>query len=113
MTSPVALIVNESSGLGQRPERFAPLLKESGIDASIHVAPKAANISRLASKLYGSGHRTLVAAGGDGTIRAVASAIVDTEASLGILPSGTLNHFARDLRLPLDLQACIEILKNG
>jgi diacylglycerol kinase family enzyme len=113
MTSPVAVIVNESSGLGQRPERFAQVLKETGIEASIHVTSKGSDISRLASDLYRGGQRTLVAVGGDGTIRAVASAIVDTEARLGILPAGTLNHFARDLKLPLDLQACIEILKNG
>jgi diacylglycerol kinase family enzyme len=113
MTSSVAVIVNESSGLGQRPERFGQVLKESGIEANIHVTSKGSDISGLASELYRSGQRTLVAVGGDGTIRAVASAIVDTEARLGILPAGTLNHFAKDLKLPLDLQACIQILKNG
>jgi diacylglycerol kinase family enzyme len=113
MTSPAAVIVNESSGLGQRPERLAQVLKESSIEASIHVVSKGSDISRLARELYRNGQRTLVAAGGDGTIRAVASAIVDTEANLGILPGGTLNHFARDLKLPLDLAACIQNLKNG
>ena len=46
---------------------------------------------------------TIVAAGGDGTVSAVAKVALDTSATLGILPIGTLNHFAKDLGLPLDL----------
>ena len=55
----------------------------------------------------------MIAAGGDGTVRAVAAAILDTDAVLGVLPSGTLNHFARDLGLPPDLASCVRLLKTG
>src|SRR5687768_5191627 len=44
----------------------------------------------------------LVAAGGDGTVSAVASVLKDSQIPLGVLPLGTLNHFAKDLKIPLD-----------
>ena len=54
-----------------------------------------------------------VAAGGDGTISNVVQALVNTEATLGVLPLGTFNHFARDLGLPLDWRAALEIALSG
>ncbi|HTJ57316.1 MAG TPA: diacylglycerol kinase family protein [Devosiaceae bacterium] len=45
----------------------------------------------------------IVAAGGDGTATAVASAIVGTDKTLAVLPLGTVNTLARDLGVPLDL----------
>jgi diacylglycerol kinase family enzyme len=113
MTSPAAVIVNESSGIGPRRELLARVLKDNAIEAEIHLTSRGSDISRLAADLYRSGHRTLVAGGGDGTVRAVASALVDTEGTLGILPAGGLNHFAKDLKLPMDLEACVRILKYG
>ena len=43
----------------------------------------------------------VVAAGGDGTMNAVAGALADTETPMGVLPLGTLNHFAKDLNYPV------------
>jgi YegS/Rv2252/BmrU family lipid kinase len=49
------------------------------------------------------GDELLVVGGGDGTISAAASALAGTKTLLGVLPLGTLNHFARDLGIPADL----------
>jgi diacylglycerol kinase family enzyme len=49
----------------------------------------------------------LIAAGGDGTINAIASALRDNDVPLGILPVGTLNHFAKDLGVPSRLPDAI------
>ena len=46
-------------------------------------------------------------------MNAVASVLVDTDRTLGVLPLGTLNHFARDLGIPADLEAAARILREG
>ena len=56
------------------------------------------------------GDALLIVGGGDGTISAAASALVGTETRLGILPLGTLNHFARDLGIPADLDEAAELI---
>src|SRR6266851_600169 len=55
----------------------------------------------------------IVAAGGDGTVRAIAQELVDGVVPLGILPLGTLNHFARDLGLPLDIPGAVAVIAEG
>jgi diacylglycerol kinase family enzyme len=52
----------------------------------------------------------VVVGGGDGTISAAASALAGTETVLGILPLGTLNHFARDLGVPTDLNEAAKLI---
>ena len=52
----------------------------------------------------------IVAAGGDGTVSGVAAALAGTETALGVLPLGTLNHFAKDLHIPLDLRQAVEVI---
>jgi len=52
----------------------------------------------------------VVAGGGDGTVSGVAAGVVDSPAALGVLPLGTLNHFAKDLQLPLDLPRAVGVI---
>jgi diacylglycerol kinase family enzyme len=59
------------------------------------------------------GASTVLAWGGDGTVMAVASALVHTDASLGIVPGGTGNLLARNLGIPLDARAAIELALTG
>ena len=55
----------------------------------------------------------IVAAGGDGTISAVAAEMVGTGKTLGVLPLGTLNHFAKGLGIPTDLEGAIQTIIAG
>jgi diacylglycerol kinase family enzyme len=54
-----------------------------------------------------------VAGGGDGTLNAVASRIVGSQTVFGILPLGTLNHFAKDLGIPLDPHVALAGIPGG
>lgn len=54
----------------------------------------------------------IVAAGGDGTISAVASALVGQNIPLGILPVGTGNGLARDLQIPLNLEQALALISG-
>lgn len=60
-----------------------------------------------------AGSRIVAAAGGDGTINAVARALIGTDVALGIIPAGTLNTLARALGIPQDPEAYIDVLLHG
>lgn len=55
----------------------------------------------------------VVVSGGDGTIRSVASVMVDSGIPLGVIPSGTFNHFAKDLNIPLSIDAAVAVIAAG
>jgi YegS/Rv2252/BmrU family lipid kinase len=55
----------------------------------------------------------VVVGGGDGSIRTVAGVLADANVPLGILPLGTLNHFAKDLGIPIHLDAAAEVIARG
>lgn len=57
--------------------------------------------------------RTIVAGGGDGTISAAAAACFKSGKTLGVLPLGTMNLFARSLGLPLDPTDALEALATA
>jgi diacylglycerol kinase family enzyme len=55
----------------------------------------------------------VVVAGGDGTINAVATACVEVNRPLGILPAGTFNYVARNLRVPMDMSQAVSVIVQG
>ena len=55
----------------------------------------------------------VVAGGGDGTLSAIASRLVGTGIPMGVLPLGTLNHFAKDLGVPLTLGDAVRVIAAG
>ena len=55
----------------------------------------------------------IVVGGGDGSIRTLASVLAGTDVPLGVLPLGTLNHFAKDLGIPLQVEEAAAIIAAG
>ncbi|MEJ7616546.1 MAG: diacylglycerol kinase family protein [Pyrinomonadaceae bacterium] len=94
-------------------ERLAEIFAAGGVEADIRVAANGAELVSLAKRAPLEGYPVIVAGGGDGTINLVASQLVGSEIQLGVLPLGTLNHFAKDLGIPLDLEAAAQTIISG
>lgn len=109
----LALLINPGSGSGSEaaaPERIVGMFAEHGRVAWAVPIGKGEDIGAAARSAVRDGCRVLVAGGGDGTVSAVAGAVVGTEVPLGVLPLGTLNHFARDLGIPQELPGAVEVV---
>lgn len=71
------------------------------------------NVHTRARRTVAQAPGTLVVAGGDGTINAVASACVEADRPLGIVPAGTFNYIARHLGLPTEVAPAVSAMING
>jgi diacylglycerol kinase family enzyme len=113
---PVTVIVNAGAGTGHDESACATLqaqLAGAGLDADLVRAHGGAEMIAAAKQALQEGARLVAAGGGDGTINAVASVMVDSGVPFGVLPLGTLNHFAKDLGIPLDVEAAVRNLATG
>lgn len=72
------------------------------------------DVHRAVREGLDAGLRNFVVAGGDGSLHHVVQALVQTEGILGVLPAGSVNHFARDIGMPLDdWEKAFEIATSG
>jgi diacylglycerol kinase family enzyme len=111
-----AIIINASSGADDKAGARTQLEKvfaSASVEARISLAKSGDEIIRLARRAVADNCQPIIAGGGDGTINAVASVLVDTDRTLGMLPLGTLNHFAKDLKIPLDLEGAAHVCLEG
>ncbi|MBV9209487.1 MAG: diacylglycerol kinase family lipid kinase [Acidobacteria bacterium] len=111
-----AVIINASSGTDDKEQALARLeemFAARGLEARVHLAGSGEEILELSRRAVKEACEPIVAGGGDGTINAVASQLIGTGRTLGVLPLGTLNHFAKDLRIPLTLEEAAETILTG
>jgi diacylglycerol kinase family enzyme len=93
--------------------RVLEILRSHGWDVELNEAADGVAMTIAAKKAVANGVDAVVAGGGDGTVSAVAAVVAGTKAILGVIPLGTLNHFARDLHLPLDPGEAAMVLVRG
>ena len=91
-------------------EEIEGLLRQAGLDTHIREVREGREIPAAAREALAAKPEAVVAGGGDGTVSAVASVLAGQAVPLGVLPLGTLNHFAKDLRIPMDLKQAIAII---
>ena len=84
-----------------------------GITPDIRIMERGDDVVATAKQAIERKPRVIVAGGGDGTLNAVAGALLGSGITLGVLPLGTLNHFAKDLGIPLELEGAIDTICEG
>ena len=110
-------ILNPTAGGGKlvQPvcDELRRLFAERQIASDIVLTQGHGEGTRLAAAAVQQGYTMIVAGGGDGTLNDIASGVVGTSATLGILPIGSGNGLARSLRIPLNYQAACRVLLTG
>jgi YegS/Rv2252/BmrU family lipid kinase len=112
----ISVVVNAASGGGNGEREIARLqeiFRQAGLDARILPARSGGELRSIVKSAMRDNPAMVVAGGGDGTVSTVASLLRGSGIALGVLPLGTLNHFARDLGIPLDLGQAVATLAAG
>lgn len=112
----IVVLLNASSGTGKGADAAKVLERifaDAGRPARIELVESGERLRDLAQAAVKAGCSALVAGGGDGTINTVAAAAAGTDVPLGVLPLGTLNHFAKDVGIPEDLAKAAQVVLDG
>ena len=112
----IEVIINAGSGADDKEDmrrHLEEMFGSSNITTRISLAHSGTEVVELAGRAAQTDAQIIVAGGGDGTINAVAAAVVDSHKTLGILPFGTLNHLAKDLQVPLDIEGAVQTIIEG
>ena len=112
----VAIVLNPTSGVMRRPslrDEIDELFREAGIEAHVRAVANPDDTPATARAALDARPAILIAAGGDGTVSAVADAVAGTPTPMGVLPLGTLNHFAKDAGIPIDLKKAVQTIAAG
>jgi diacylglycerol kinase family enzyme len=92
--------------------RISEACRSAGLEADVRTVP-GEELTRAVEKAAASTADVVVLGGGDGTLSAGLPALVAAGKPLGVLPLGTLNHFAKDLGVPLEIEAAVCALRTG
>ena len=116
----IGIIFNESAGsfksLNRNPKEWIEEIADKhsikDTEFDIRIIP-ANDINKTIEYFVENNYDVITASGGDGTINGVASIIRNSDSALGVIPSGTFNHFAKDAGIPLDFEESVLNLVNG
>ncbi len=111
--SPTCILNGHSVHVEETKAHIARISGEVAVQVQVVVTKRGDDISSLAARALSERRHPVVAGGGDGTVNAVAGMLAGTDTPLGVLPMGTLNHFAKDVGIPLNLAAAVRNLFTG
>jgi diacylglycerol kinase (ATP) len=85
----------------------------SDIEIELYALSKNCNIQSIKDKIKSFAPNQVIAVGGDGTVKLVAECLLKTNIALGILPAGSANGLAKELKIPEDPTKALDIIKQG
>ncbi len=85
-------------------DHVVELWRSHGWQVARSPTTSAGDATRIAREGAAAGFHIIVAVGGDGTVNEVMNGLVNTDAALAVLPAGTVNIWAREMGLPMDVQ---------
>src|SRR5436190_19053332 len=94
-------------------ERLTGTFTGAGASADVTVARTAEELAAAAEAAVEDAFDLVVAGGGDGTVNLIAAALLGSGKHFGVIPLGTLNHFAKDLNIPLNFDEAVQNLLSG
>ncbi|MHB8460666.1 MAG: diacylglycerol/lipid kinase family protein [Candidatus Limnocylindrales bacterium] len=89
------------------------LLRGGGWKVDSRIVTEKRDLARRAARAVKDHYDVVVAVGGDGAVLQVATALAETEVALGIIPTGTGNLLAGNLRIPGDRKAAVDVILSG
>ena len=115
MTRSACLIFNPVAGQGDSEQDLATIkrLLEPEFDLDIQFTTKEVSGGELARKAVKNKAEIIIASGGDGTVSAVAEALIETNIPLGAISRGTANAFANALDIPDTIEAACKVIIDG
>ena len=111
--SPTCILNGHSVHIEEAMAHIARISHELGAHVDVIVTRKGDDIAALAARAASENRNPVVAGGGDGTVSAAAGALAGGAIPLGVLPMGTLNHFAKDVGIPHTLEAAVRNIFTG
>ncbi|WP_310422441.1 diacylglycerol kinase family lipid kinase [Chamaesiphon sp. VAR_48_metabat_135_sub] len=103
----------QSSNLKNTLDRVANLWRERGWQVQIAATTAPGDATSKAQQAAQAGYHAVIAAGGDGTVNEVMNGLVGTTTALGTLPLGTVNIWAREMGLSMDMLKAAESLTKS
>jgi YegS/Rv2252/BmrU family lipid kinase len=112
----ILFVVNPISGHSQKemfPDFVKAMLDHDQFNYRIEYTQYAGHGILLGIEAVNEGLDMVVAVGGDGTINEVARGLINSETTLGIIPSGSGNGLARHLNIPLNIEGALRLINSG
>jgi diacylglycerol kinase family enzyme len=117
--TPFFIVLNSRSGAGKAPEcraQMQEILAAAGQPHEFLMIEETSQIASIAAHAVDSAVRdngAVIVGGGDGTINAVAHAVLKTRCPFGVIPQGTFNYLCRTYSIPTDVGAATQALLNA